>query len=268
MKDKPNYLYFAVALVMTFIVFFADRHVNINMNWFYVLPVAYIAWCSKSISITILSTVISTFLFSFQQYSSVCPPYFLWDSIVNVSFYIISGTIIIKLKKLLDREKGNARTDFLTGLKNKQGFHESLVSEKERFCRNEKPFTVAFLDLDNFKTVNDNFGHDAGDNLLVNIAKIIISNIRKYDIAARLGGDEFALLLVESDPVLVEQRLQKLRDTINVELKKIHSETSVSVGAVTYTKREYIDEDMIKEADIEMYLIKRNGKNGINHIVK
>lgn len=268
MGDKPNFLYFVAALGMTFVVFFVDHYTSVNMSWFYILPVVYAAWHSKSTIAAILLTVISISLFSYQQYLSDFHSFFLWDFMINILFYTISGIIIIKLKKLLDKEKGNARTDFLTGLRNKQGFHESLAAEKERFSRSKKPFTVVFLDLDNFKTVNDNFGHNAGDNLLIDVAKMLMNNIRKYDVAARIGGDEFSLLLVESELEFVEQRLQKLKETINTELKKIHPDVSVSVGAVTYTKYEHMCEDMIKEADVEMYLIKRNGKNGINHIVK
>ena len=263
-----NPLIFAISVIMSIAVFVFDYYTNIDMNLFYLVPVAFVAWRTHSKAISTLTTIFSIACFSYLQFQNFVIGPFLWKISINLIFCLVFSFVLIKLKKAIEREKNNARTDFLTGIKNKQGFYESIAVEKERFSRSEKPFTIVFLDLDNFKIVNDNYGHDRGDKLLISISSILVENIRKYDVAARIGGDEFALLLVESDPALVEQRLNRLKDVMNHELRKIHSSVSVSMGAVTYTKPRHSYEDMIKETDIEMYLVKRNGKNGINHIVK
>jgi diguanylate cyclase (GGDEF)-like protein len=265
----PKGIYLFFSLLLAAVIFAVDYFTDVDINVFYLIPMVFMGYATKSFLYTLFSGGVSLSLLSFLQFQTKADMgHFIWEVCVNLIFYVILGALAVKFKKLWDKEKENARTDFLTGIKNKQGFYETLNAEHERFIRNGKPITVVYLDLDNFKTVNDNFGHDAGDKLLKNISRVLRENIRKYDTAARIGGDEFALLLIESEPSSIDSRLGKIRDALTKEILKIHSNVSVSIGAVTYTKHKQTYDDMIKEADIEMYLVKKNGKNGINHIIK
>ncbi len=108
---------------------------------------------------------------------------------------MIVVVILSTLKGVLEREKIFARKDFLTGIANRQAFFEFAGIEINRCRRHEYPLTVAYIDCDNFKAINDYFGHQTGDNLLMSVADILQKIIRATDIVARLGGDEFAVLL-------------------------------------------------------------------------
>src|SRR6185312_6159583 len=104
-----------------------------------------------------------------------------------------------------------ARIDALTGVANGRTFYDLARVELCRFQRTGRPFTVAYLDLDNFKQVNDRLGHPAGDDLLRRVAQVLRDNTRVLDVPARLGGDEFALLLPETDAEDALPVLSKLR---------------------------------------------------------
>ena len=112
---------------------------------------------------------------------------------------MIFTLLLSSLKRALDRERELSGTDVLTGIRNARSFREVLGAEIERSKRFQRPFTVAYLDLDNFKTVNDCHGHEHGDELLRLVGNTILTGIRKTDTVARLGGDEFALLLPETE---------------------------------------------------------------------
>lgn len=89
-----------------------------------------------------------------------------------------------------------ADTDYLTGALNPRGFYERVQQEIGRSARTHKPFAVAYIDLDNFKVVNDTLGHSVGDELLITVVSILDNHLRKIDVVARLGGDEFAILFL------------------------------------------------------------------------
>src|SRR5260370_18147291 len=99
---------------------------------------------------------------------------------------------------LLEAEKKLARSAVLTDLANRRAFYERAEQERKRAARYGRPLSLAYIDLDNFKQVNDTRGHDAGDQVLISVATVLKNNLRAEDLAARLGGDEFALLLPEA----------------------------------------------------------------------
>src|SRR4030042_6961301 len=106
-----------------------------------------------------------------------------------------------------------ARKDFLTGIPNRQAFFEIAGIEINRCRRHGYPLTIAYIDCDNFKVINDRFGHQTGDNLLCSVANTLQKSIRVTDIVARLGGDEFAILLPETgyEPAeVVIRKIQKI----------------------------------------------------------
>ncbi|HTC77354.1 MAG TPA: diguanylate cyclase, partial [Terriglobales bacterium] len=103
-----------------------------------------------------------------------------------------------QLAAALAAEKELSRSDPLTGLPNRRAFYEVALAEADRARRYRHPLSLAYLDVDNFKQVNDDYGHDAGDELLVRVAEVLRRNLRNNDIVARLGGDEFAMLLPET----------------------------------------------------------------------
>jgi diguanylate cyclase (GGDEF)-like protein len=105
-----------------------------------------------------------------------------------------------ELRSAMEREKEAARTDSLTGAMNSRAFGELATAELHRARRYERPFTIAYVDIDDFKAVNDRFGHSSGDTLLRLVAETMKHNSRAVDVIARVGGDEFVILFPETGP--------------------------------------------------------------------
>jgi diguanylate cyclase (GGDEF)-like protein len=169
------------------------------------------------------------------------------------------------IKLTYEREKKYARIDPLTEIINRRFFLEMLEQEIGRFDRYQHPFTLAYFDLDNFKTVNDWFGHSVGDRLLKLIAQTIQNQVRAVDVFARLGGDEFALLLPETDYESAEVVLFRLQQQVSTIFKDEYLNVSLSIGAITF-KKEPLSVDMaIERVDHLMYEVKRHGKDNLKH---
>lgn len=164
--------------------------------------------------------------------------------------------------KILLQERRLSRTDLLTDLPNARLFMESLSSEAHR-CRLEGlPLSLIYLDIDNFKTVNDRFGHQAGDRLLQRVSKILGATVRHEDVAARLGGDEFALLLCG----LSHGEAENIGNRVLERVRQLSAHyagisLSVSAGLVYFEGPPPSGEEIMRKADRTMYQAKAAGKN-------
>ena len=167
---------------------------------------------------------------------------------------------------LLEAEMRLARSDALTGLANRRAFYEKAEIERKRAVRYARPLSMAYVDLDNFKRVNDTSGHEAGDQILVTVAGILQNNLRAEDVAARLGGDEFALLLPEAGHASAAFVMNKLHRLLTSAMQEKHSHVTFSMGVVTYDTAPESTEMMVQKADQVMYEVKRQGKNSIRHV--
>ena len=179
-------------------------------------------------------------------------------------FLVILAYVLATLKAALERAERLARTDYLTGVANARYFFELASAELARARRYERPLTLAYIDVDNFKNVNDRLGHSAGDAMLRAMAETVRSRIRKSDVIARLGGDEFALLLPESGPEAAESTIEKLRTLLSDVARERGWPVTFSAGVVTCVGPPDVTlDDMVKAADRLMYSVKRSGKNQI-----
>jgi diguanylate cyclase (GGDEF)-like protein len=180
---------------------------------------------------------------------------------------------LIQRNRLLEAEvarlqvyKDYAYTDVLTEIPNRRFYYERLTQEVARTRRNGHDLTVALVDLDHFKGLNDRSGHRAGDHVLKFFAQFLRANLRQEDVVCRLGGDEFALLLpdtaVESARVLLERVRQKL-DRIELSIDgRMRCELSFSCGLASY-EMGLLSEDLIEEADHSLFTAKAKGRNRI-----
>jgi diguanylate cyclase (GGDEF)-like protein/PAS domain S-box-containing protein len=153
--------------------------------------------------------------------------------------------------------------DSLTGLANKALFADRLNQAVARMERTRRPIAVMFLDLDNFKTVNDSLGHSTGDELLRAVAEVLLGCIRQADTAARLGGDEFAVLIEyidgHSDIVkLAERILTALRRPVTLDTTEVVATASIGI---TFGVPGSTGEQLLRNADLAMYMAKEHGKN-------
>ncbi len=168
-----------------------------------------------------------------------------------------------KLQAALENEKSLSRVDFLTGIPNRRMFYQTLSMEGKRSRRYLRPLTVVYIDVDNFKQINDLRGHAVGDDLLKLVGTVLESTVRSTDTAARLGGDEFAVLLPESDEQAAAVIVAKLQDNLQTAIRPRGWPVTFSFGVVTFPIALDSAEEMIKRADEFMYEAKRSGKSAV-----
>jgi len=168
-----------------------------------------------------------------------------------------------KLRESLERERSAARVDFLTGILNRRGFFEIASSESQRSRRYQRPLSLVYVDLDNFKAMNDTMGHDAGDELLVEVAAVIHTEVRGTDTVGRLGGDEFAVLLPETDREQGTVVVRKVQERLLEAMQQKKWPVTFSIGLISFEVPPESIEEMIREADRVMYSAKLKGKNSV-----
>lgn len=170
-----------------------------------------------------------------------------------------------RLRRANERESALARVDLLTQLPNRLAFYEQVTAEIVRAQRYRHPLTVILLDLDNFKTVNDLDGHEAGDRVLCMVAWTLQNNIRATDVAGRLGGDEFVMLLPETGREAAEAIAAKLQQQLVYQMQKGGWPVTGSFGVATFMTPPKSIDAVMKQADRLMYGAKQKGKNRILH---
>jgi len=172
---------------------------------------------------------------------------------------------LIKLRKELEKYKVESVTDPLTGLFNRKFLVKKFEEEMERSKRYNSKFSVIFIDIDNFKRINDVYGHIVGDFVLKYLANIIKSELRKVDYAFRYGGEEMVVLLSETDldgaMKFANRLLETVRNTI-FRYKTEELKITVSMGVVEYKTGESLDQ-IINRADAAMYRAKKEGKDRV-----
>jgi predicted signal transduction protein with EAL and GGDEF domain len=187
---------------------------ELAISVFYVLPISLVTWLTGrrfGLLASLASAVVwlSADIATGHPYSHPLIP--LWNSLIRFAFFVIITMLLCALKRAMQRESELARTDHLTGAVNLRFFYELAQMEIDRLHRYGHPFTLAYIDLDGFKAVNDQFGHATGDRVLHTVVNFIKKHMRKTDVCARLGGDEFALLLPETDQEVARLAISKIR---------------------------------------------------------
>ncbi len=235
---------------------------------FYLIPVLMVTWYTRQSWGWIISIVSALICFlseilSPHRYASLAVP--LWNIAVNLGFFLFFYNILSRLKSAHQREREMARTDPLTGIANSRFFYERVAGEINRAKRTNEPMTFVYLDVDNFKDINDTHGHSGGDTLLRLIAATLTGNIRAMDILARIGGDEFILLLPNTGFDEAQTTILRLQKNLLETLARQGWPVTFCFGMVTCLKPPANVDDMIKAADRLMYAAKKRGKNTICH---
>jgi len=187
----------------------------------------------------------------------------LWEAVMHLGVYCAFTMLLGNLRNALARERALARTDSLTGAWNVRAFRELAGQEIARARRSGRPLTLACLDMDRFKDVNDLRGHEAGDEVLKSVVVLLKAQLRVTDLVARLGGDEFAILLPESGREAALLPLERIRNTLQADMQAKGLPVSVSIGTVTFPAPPPSVDEMLRQADARLYEAKRSGKNRI-----
>ena len=158
-----------------------------------------------------------------------------------------------------------SQIDSLTGLSNRRHIKEKLQSETKRYERNHRCFSIIMGDIDNFKEVNDSFGHECGDYMLISISALIQKNVRDHDVASRWGGEEFLIFLPETDlesGTAIAERIREEIDLHELKWRGISIHVTMSFGVSQYGDTTSL-EDCIRIADQGLYKAKFEGKNKV-----
>jgi len=214
---------------------------EISFSLFYLGPVALAAWYAgrrNAIAIAILAAGVWLSADTAAGHPYTHPLITLWELLVRLGVFLMLGLSLVALRAALNRERDLARTDVLTGLSTRRAFEEQLEHDLKLVHRRHGSLTLAFLDLDDFKQVNDNYGHAEGDRVLRITGRVLRDSTREADTVARLGGDEFVLILPDTDPHGAAEAISKIRRDLRL---------SLAAGAP-------------KAADDLMYAAKHRGK--------
>jgi diguanylate cyclase (GGDEF)-like protein len=170
-----------------------------------------------------------------------------------------------QLEELLEKVNNMAITDPLTGLFNRRRFSEVLSSEFERAKRYDTPFSLAMLDIDFFKKVNDTYGHDVGDTVLKGVAGVLLNSLRKIDTAARFGGEEFMVILPNTEKANAVIVAERIRQSIEqATFSGVDRPVTASIGIASMPDSGIDQEDkVIRCADIALYQAKQTGRNRV-----
>jgi diguanylate cyclase (GGDEF)-like protein len=198
-------------------------------------------------------------------YTVAAAPY--WNALVRFLTFVVACFVLGHLKPMNRRLNLLASADGLTGLLNRRAFYDLAAVEMKRSGRYKRSFTVIYLDVDEFKAINDTLGHRVGDELLQAVAKTVRAISRASDYVARFGGDEFVILLPETPRDAAGQYLCKITQHLQEAMLAKDWAVTFSIGAVTFDTAPASFDDMIGQADGLMYAVKKTGKNRIKHEV-
>ncbi len=269
-QSKPFML--TLSLLLVLLIGIADYMAgpDISLLIFFMLPIFLAVWFVGKRAgglVLILSgaswTAIA--LMSSHPYSNAAIPY--WNIVTRLGFLLIFGNILTSLKKVLEHEQELARTDYLTGVANRRYFYELAEMELKRARRHGRPFSMTYMDIDDFKEVNDRFGHSVGDTLLRTITETIKSDVRGIDTVTRLGGDEFAILMPETASESARVVVDRIQASLLSIVRQNNWPVTFSIGVATWTTPPRTVDEMVKRADTLMYEVKSSGKNHIGHEV-
>jgi len=285
-NKNPKVRFYAFYLLFSLFVFSVlsaevFEFVSLNANLFKMLivatPLAFAAMVSSgqqvvySVQLVVVSiAVVATYqgLGPFATYHIVSPLVELQTFIAVFSLMVFSLALIVEQKRLmlikLTEQKKELETlythDKLTGLYNRYRIEEHLKAELERFKRNKTGFSVLILDIDNFKSVNDNFGHLEGDRILIELSELLNTHTRSIDLVGRWGGEEFIIFTEECEKNHVSDLANKLLSVIRSYDFKIGRTMTVSIG-YTISIENDTPLSIVQRADEALYYAKRHGKN-------
>jgi diguanylate cyclase (GGDEF)-like protein len=181
--------------------------------------------------------------------------------------FVVMTLLLSKIRQDRMRDLELSSTDPLTGALNSRAFLRDSRSVLDHAERLGRPTSLAFFDVDDFKIVNDQIGHAAGDELLRIIVSVMRARVRASDLVVRMGGDEFAVLLPDTDVTAAHDVVGRLCQALVETTRRGGWIVGFSVGLVTYREATSIEE-MLKDADNLMYVSKRRGKNCVVHEVR
>jgi diguanylate cyclase (GGDEF)-like protein len=239
---------------------------ELSLDIFLLIPIFLVAWFVNwrmGSLLSIFGAIVWWFANAPTRATFATPFFFDVNVVERLGLFLLIVFLVSSLRNAFDYVEKLSRTDSLTELLNSRSFYDDARTELERARRFGHPLTVAFLDVDDFKSLNDEYGHAAGDEILRAIGVVIKRNVRGLDLAGRLGGDEFAILLAETGETQAREAIARLITELNEVIAERGYAITFSGGVVSPPDLPESVDDIIKRADEAMYVVKRSGKNTI-----
>jgi len=265
-RRLPRGVILGASLAVTGLVALLDYRAGpeIGMTVFYLPPIAAATWYlgrSVGVVVAFLSTAIATVVAWITQPSTLSGQrLLLWNSAVQLLFFLLAVTVASIMAGQTLRLRTLAREDALTGIPNRRAFFGALARAVEWGRRHGTPWVLGYVDVDDFKRINDTLGHGVGDAVLRTVARTMHDGIRRVDVVARLGGDEFALLLPETDADRAEVVVNKLLVSLRQAMAREGWEVTFSIGVITFLKAPHSVDAAVAATDECMYGVKARGK--------
>jgi diguanylate cyclase (GGDEF)-like protein len=279
-KKNAPVIYWIISLfcvAVSGVIVSIDRSEIFYLFWPFLLPpIVFSLLGQKSgLAVNMASLIVNLFLMSFTgtifataPYSaSVIVRYSIIYAILTLFTYILEMTkqiLINSINKEKEKFEKASRHDSLTGLSNRMDILIKINNEKERQQRQDNPFSLIICDIDNFKDINDNYGHDSGDFVLKKTAGILKDQVRGIDHPSRMGGDEFLIMLVETDITdgfKVAERIRKEIESEVFSYRHANFHITMTFGICECRKSDNNINECIKRADQALYEGKKQGKN-------
>jgi diguanylate cyclase (GGDEF)-like protein len=256
---------------------------NTGPLWIYVFPplLFYLTGLRTGLALLLGCLLVAMIVFQFPQLPGVTAEYstdFKVRFFATISFealfcYILeSGRLKARneLMTLALAHEQAARTDELTGLANRRDMQSRLTQEFSRYQRSGHHFSIVLIDLDLFKQVNDDYGHDAGDEVLRRFSSLLTNVIRQTDVAARWGGEEFLVLLPDTSLLQALTLAERIRMEVaetRFDFNDSRLPVTLSAGVCTIAQADSVN-DLLRQADLHLYSAKDNGRNQVAPRVK
>ena len=251
---------------------------NTGPLWFYVFPplLFYLTDLKTGTAVLLFCCLLAVVVFQFPQLPVVTAEYttdfkirfFATLTFESIFCFVLEASRLKARNELMELARAHehaARTDELTGLSNRRDMQHRLNEEYSRYRRSGHHFSVALIDLDLFKHINDDYGHDAGDEVLRRFSGLMQTVIRQTDVAARWGGEEFLILLPDTSLLQALTLAERLRSEVaNAEFTFAGKRLpiTISAGICSIAKAGSVNE-LLKQADIHLYNAKEDGRNRI-----
>ena len=236
---------------------------RILLSIFYLLPVMLVAWSTEStecgLVVAAASCVVEPLEAILTDFRYESLPVAIWNGVVRLAVFCIVLYLMWQVRTLMSGIEERALVDELTGLANLRAFREKGTAEIERSRRFRHQLSLAYLDIDNFKSVNDRDGHATGDRVLITLAGVARATVRAVDTIARVGGDEFVVLMPETSAAAALPLAERLRAALSRAAVVGGVPVTCSIGLATFERAPTSVEEVLGAADRLMYEAKAAG---------
>jgi diguanylate cyclase (GGDEF)-like protein len=235
---------------------------------FYLAPIVWVAWYAGRgpgavvAGASGLAWLLADAL-THGDYSHWSVPY--WNGAMRLGALLLAAEIMARLRAAHGRERALERIDSCTGVPNLRAFYDRAAAEISRAHRYPHPFSIAYVDLDEFKRVNFRLGYEAGDAVLRSVARALTGALRASDGVARIGGDQFVVLLPEAGAAPARLTMEKLRIALNDVVPAHGWRLTASIGVATFLVPPESVDALLAAGDRLMYQAKKSGKNAVAH---